>query len=72
MTPGDGRVVAVAAPLACMLLLLLIPSAANAAAIVVQAPQARAVVERNPFRISFSEARRRPVLREVPNRLPAR
>ena len=70
MTPGDGRVVAAAAPLACMLLLLLIPSAANAAAIVVEAPQARAVVGRNPFRISFSEARGASVLREVENRNP--
>ena len=38
--------------------------------IVVEAPRARAVVERNPFRISFSEVAGRPALREVPNRLP--
>ncbi len=38
--------------------------------IVVEAPRARAVVERSPFRISFSEDAGGPVLREVPNRLP--
>ncbi len=39
--------------------------------IVVEAPRARAVVERSPFRLSFSESAGRPVLREVPNRAPA-
>ena len=76
---GVGRVGALAVAIACSLVGLVFQVAASAAAptarrgadrIVVQAPRARAVVERSPFRISFSEAGGGPVLREVPNRLP--
>ena len=61
---GAGRAAAAATATTCALALLPAPAGATATnprkgstPIVVQAPQARAVVERNPFRISFSEVR---------------
>jgi sulfoquinovosidase len=60
---------AVAAAIACLAL----PAAVAASVrisrdrVVVAAPRARAVVERHPFRLRIEDARRRTVLREVPN-----
>ncbi len=72
--PKAGGAAAIVAVLACTLALPVPASAAApadrgaAAPIVVDAGQARAVVERNPFRISFSGIAAGPVLREAPNR----